>query len=698
MKKRFLLYFCILILSLESDLFAQISLLNPVKGKWSNKQMLVIDTSIEGDYFYSIDGSDPSVFGFAYDGPVLLDVEGDVTLKVTKVTSRKKQENLTVNYTVVPDEAYSTSYYDFISSFFDSGLINYTAGSVLTIPSDLYYSLGLPPDSFIKGQPLQTSEHSVLARTIPCTVKDNLTKKQWRFIIKTYPLAAGTFSRRDLPVKVTDWETLEFLDENLIYKVDSEYWELPKTPKTLDRSVSHMISWQNLAYEYGNPVEFIVLPPKPEPLLSEGEDGELRLTLKGDPSYKMSVLTEDSTYQELFDEIGFDVFYGDKVSSSLKIGIFSNGLYQGQMDIPYQINKRPPAIPQITSSVEDFYTREDVTLQIETDEEGQLYYAVSEPFSVNGNIYNADSEVFQQIECDNFIAAKGNKIEFQLTGLKDSGVYYKIRAYSSIGANDSEVSEYSVIIDQYNYYYDSFYTKDDSNGTAEHPFNNFEDLLKSVNLSRSVGLNINGELFIPSGKNILQSNCLITGNKESSITFDSDAQLIVTDSTLEIRGLNIKNLKDEKSTKIVPLFKGERSILIFDDCLVYGNFEKNGTIIDAVDSFVYIDHSICAVTSFTYSSFISGVNSKINIKNSNISSFAETSVLISASGGEVNCNANSFRVNGKTGRIAELFGASGNFNDNVFKGELSKTTNSVMPVFADKISVLNLLQNENYGF
>ena len=40
--------------------------------------MLVIETDGVGDYYYSLNGSDPETFGFAYDGPVLIDLDGPV--------------------------------------------------------------------------------------------------------------------------------------------------------------------------------------------------------------------------------------------------------------------------------------------------------------------------------------------------------------------------------------------------------------------------------------------------------------------------------------------------------------------------------------------------------------------------------------------------------------------------------------------
>jgi len=698
MKKSLLVSAAVILLSVNSHLFGQINILSPISGSWCNKQMLVLDSTGDGDYFYSVDGSDPASFGFAYDGPVLLDVEGDVTLKITKVISRNKKEDAQVKYTVNPDDAASSAYASFISSFYDSGIINYTAGSSLAIPESLLFSFGLPPDAFMKGQTVSLSEKSVLTRSIPCILWDQANNKKWRFIVKTFPMSAGAFSRRDLPVKVTDWETVDFTDQNLIYKIDSDMWGLPKEPVKLDRSVSHMISWQNIAYEFGNPVEFIILPPKPQVSVTETEDGDLKVSIPGKDNYKLSVLDEDDSYQELFDELGVDVFYGDKVEGKLKVGIFCNGLLQGTTEVPYALNKRPSAMPVITSNVEGFYTRSNVKLTITGNDKGSLYYAVSEPFAVDEKRYTPDSPELKNIKADNFIKADSNTVSLEFYGLKDSGAYYKIKAYSSNGINPSECTEYNVIIDQYNYYFDSAAAIENADGTAAKPFNNFAQMLKYLNMSRSVNLKVNGEMVIPKGKHILTSNCVITGSENSSIVFEPEAQLIIHDSTLDVSKMTLKNKKDVLSIKNVPMIKGERTNLIFTDCLMYGDFEKNGTIIDAVNSNVYIDKSICAVACSSYASVVSGVKSKINIKNSNLNASADTCVLISMSEGEINCKKNSFKISGKTGRIAELFNVTGSMENNVFKGELSKASKSIVPVFMEKGSKVTLNNNENYGF
>ncbi|MCR4954778.1 MAG: chitobiase/beta-hexosaminidase C-terminal domain-containing protein, partial [Treponema sp.] len=88
MKKLASVFFSLIFLFSSIELTAQINVLSPVEGTWANKQMLVIDDSDNNEYLYSINGSDPELFGFAYDGPVLIDMTGEVELQIKKLGSR----------------------------------------------------------------------------------------------------------------------------------------------------------------------------------------------------------------------------------------------------------------------------------------------------------------------------------------------------------------------------------------------------------------------------------------------------------------------------------------------------------------------------------------------------------------------------------------------------------------------------------
>ena len=703
-------FFSLIFLLSSFTVFAQIKVLSPVEGTYANRQMLVIDTQDNaGEFYYSLNASDPLTFGFAYDGPVLIDLDGPVELRIAK--AGKEKEELTVKYTVIPDNAFTNTYASFISSFFDTGILNYTSGTILSIPPELKYSLGLAPDSFLQGRDLSIDKASVLSRFIPCTLLDETNGKKWRFVIRTLPQSAGVYSRRDVPFVITDWNTITFTNNNYIYKIDSEYWQLPKSSLTLDRSVSHMIKWQNLEYEDGNPVDFFVLPPMPELKETEEADGSLVFTLDGDPAYSMGLLSFEGKrqplegqpqYQELFTELGIDTFYGDAISGYLNIGFYANAVYQGMVQVPYSINKRPPSAPLITSTAASFYSREPVKLSIKGEEYSELYYAISEPYLITSSseVYSADSPVFASVPYGNFVKADSNLLNIELTPDGNGAVYFKVAAYSKNEKNQGQTIVYSVIIDQYNYYYNAIADADGADGTSLRPYASFEQCLQAVNKGRYACLRIKGPVKVPAGTHYILSNCLFENEGDASFEFEKGACIVVKNSNLVLKNFTISSDEEnflQKNEEMLPFFKLEDSVLDILDCQASATFDLNGLFIEATRSSVNVSGTIAAVTAPSYGSFISGLRTNVNIQNSSINVSAATSVTLSLNQGEVNLKNNSFKILGEKGRIAELFAMNGSLISNSFKSSLRSSSNAT-PVYTDKNCSITEQNNDSYGF
>lgn len=697
MMKKISLFLITILFSL-TPLMAEIKILSPVAGVWANKQMLVIENSEEGDYFYSLDGSDPESFGFAYDGPVLIDLTEQVKLNVSFVSKNGKKEKASVSYEVIPDDGQRTSYRDFVRTFYKTGVYSYSSGSKFSIPSTLMYSFGLPPDSFLQGTELSISEKSVLLRNVPCTVYDKEKNIKYRFIVKTFPQNAGIYSKREVPFTVSDWNTITFTDQNLLYKIDSEYWGLPKEARVLDRSVSHMISWQSLDYKEGNPVEFFVLPPKPQIEIKKNDDGSLLYTLNGDDSYTMSVFSkEKNDYMELFPEIGADVFLGDRASGLLDIGVFANSVYQGKIIAQYEIDKKPPAEPVITSSAKSFYSKNRVKIEVQSDSDSDLYVALSQPyiFPESDTVYKSDSSVFKNIKADDFKKVKNSKYTVYWNPRSSGPAYYKISAYTQSGKNKSKVVEYGLIIDQSSYYYDQSANPDEAEGTIEHPFTSFAQCLSELEGVRAVTLRVKGDLNI-NERSQIDSNFEIINNGDARIIFGPQACINVKSSSLEISDCRIQNKTASEDFK-QPLIKLENAVLTIKNSTIALNFSSNGSVIDAFNSIVNISDTIASANAINYLSFITSVKSRLSIKKSQLSSSAETSVIISANEGNLNASENEFMVSGKTGRIAELFKVKAKLTLNKFKAQL-QSERLVEPIYTNTPGNLTLSENETYGF
>lgn len=699
MNKKSLFVLLVVFFLSANSIFAQIEMISPVEGIWANKQMLVIENKGDGDFFYSVDGSDPEAFGFAYDGPVLLDVNGVVKLNVTHIRSNKTKETASVTYSVYEDDASKTNYSDLVKTFYDSGILNYSAGAKLKIPENLFYSFGLPPDSFIKGRTLSLSSSCILSRYIPCTIFDKEKNLKYRFIIRTLPQNAGIFSHRDVPFKITDWETIDFIDNSYIFKIDSEYWGLPSEPRKIDRTVSHMISWQSIDYDASNPIDFFVLPPKPEIIETKHEDDSVIYTIAGDSSYAMSILNQEKEeYTEFFTEAGVDVFYGDRVSGKFSIGIFSNSVYQGNYLVQYDINKRPPSTPDIKSNADSFYSRDDVTVKVKAEQGNELYIALSEPYKIEDitTTYNSQTQLLKNIEIGEFKKAKKDSFSISWKQNSINPVYYKLAAYSKNGKNQSEVVEYSVIIDQSNYYFDEK-ADDDGDGTLERPFNSFEKFENALSSKRVVKLHTKGNMHVNKNYKV-SANFEIINEGDARFVFEQGGSLEVSTATLELNNCQIQKKSSAEMKNEKPLIKLENSVLTIKDCIISADFTKNGTIIDSYNSIINISDTIGSANAISYASFISSVKSRLNIKNSSLSTNASTNVVISANGGTVASTGNTFTVSGKSGRIAELFDVKASFVQNKYKSNIKDSVTLITPVYKNKNTKLTEKDNEQSGF
>ncbi|MDE5897731.1 MAG: chitobiase/beta-hexosaminidase C-terminal domain-containing protein, partial [Treponemataceae bacterium] len=314
---------------LPASLCAAQTVVNPVAGIWSNRQPLVIDVPPGGIAYYSLNGDDPESSGFAYDGPVLLDVDGVVLLRVAVVAPDGSKHTDSVEYAVsaapLPADADAQA---FVRDVASRGIVDYTAGDGLSIPPSLECSVGQDADVFDAGTVLSVPADAALARCVPCTVTDGAG--MWRFVINVVPAASGVFSRRDVPFEVEDWDTVRFADKKFIYKIDDSWWHQPDVAVRLDRTKSHMISWQRIDYSPENPVKFFVLPPKPQIVSETDRNGAVSLFFADGGGYQLGLVDGSGSPSELRGRICIDTFQGDVCEGAVSIGFFYDSVYQGE--------------------------------------------------------------------------------------------------------------------------------------------------------------------------------------------------------------------------------------------------------------------------------------------------------------------------------------------------------------------------------
>ena len=368
-----IVFVSVLILIFSFSVFSQI--INPVEGVWANKQSLVIDLEEGDSAFYSFNGENPEVQGFAYDGPVFLDVDGSVFLKI--VIIRKdgnkiiKNLNYTVNDVSLPDDEKASS---FLSKIKNSPFYEYFAGDKIEIPENIFYSFSSLKDAE-NGKTISIVKDSIISRFLPCNFiyEENV----WRTVLKIQPSSQGIFTRKDVPFKISDWNNLSFSDLKLLYKIDDEYWKQMKKPVSLERTESHMISWQDVNYNPENPVNYFVLPEKPEIFVKTDERGVKNISFKEGTSegFKFAVLQGDS-FGELFDSVSIDTFEGDAFSGKLHLGIFYDSVFQALEEIDFNVFKKSPSKPEFLSSSSQYISREPVKVKISAENSKEIYSVV----------------------------------------------------------------------------------------------------------------------------------------------------------------------------------------------------------------------------------------------------------------------------------------------------------------------------------
>ena len=697
MKKKFKSFICIgfcLFICIHS--FFSLDIISPVPGTWANKQPLILDVPESCEVFYSFTGSDPLNFGFAYDGPVLIDAEGSVPLLIAIISPDGSVEHKKISYNVrIPENSWNPPF-DLAEPF-----LTYSCGDVISIPEEYKYCLGknFVPD--ISGRTLVLGDCSFPSRYIPCTVTNG--NEFWRFVISTKATSDLAKQETEIvedeesipPFIVSDWDYITFNRKKLIYCIDDGFWSEASGSVFIDRSVPHKISWQSVAYSPENTIYSIELPAKPQIKTVYTENSSVVFEIGN--GYTVSIQGYDCAPVS---SIAIDAFYGEHLKTEIPVNIFYNSIYHGSEIIYVDIDKEPPAPPVFTSSSDLFYNRQPVTLDLNGADDSDLFYSV--------NLLSEKSSGFSELELtmnsfdknnykNNYLQYDGNPIKLDTTN--GNAVLYSVSAYSCDSkGNKSSLTEYKVIIDPYNYYISSESSSVNPDGSLARPFSSLKDFLEAVDTEGFKRVHLDG--IIPVSENIVLSSKYefhginnVSGFKmlnNSSIALNSGAQVAFTNCVLELNN-NIAN------AEISPVFFNINNANVsFVGCEIVANFIGSGSIFVSDSSAVSFDNCGVTVKADRYSSLFSGVRTNLTVNSGRYTVIAPTAVIFSLSSGVFSLTNSDCKVYSNLGRVAELSGVSASISENNFTAELtgdSAAASRVTPVWFDGRS--KFIQNTN---
>jgi len=668
--------------------------ISPFAGNFNNKQVLVLDTSDGAECYYSLSGTDPLVSGFTYDGPVLIDSIGRVNVKVTAVKGDTKEE-IEINYNVQESNPFEkdSAEFNFIEKTVLPGVFTYSFDSEFNIPQTFFYSFGDGDKPFLKGKSLSLDVENRLIQYIPCNITDG--KNNWRFVVFVTGGQIGALSKYSVPFEISDWNTLTFTGEKLIWCLDDEDWSASKIPVTLDRTKKHVVKWQSVAYKKGNPVQSFVIPPEPQLIVKQSPSGTVNFSIDGDLRYRMEIVSTGLQGNKdsgggLFTTASFDTFEGNSVGGECVFAFYADGVFMGTKTVPFNIDKQPPVPPKFLSDAQGFYARSLVGLEIVCEKDCEVFYAVSSPLKISEELASSgvepQSAEFNEVEAGNF---KPYLEKIELASGTDSAVFYKVRAYSVDKNNNfSEVAEYRVVIDEYNYYLDSTASPAGADGSAKNPFTTFEQAVNVINSGRFAHFFVSGTFKIESKELILTSNSSFTARNKTEVILPPDGLIIVKNSGFEAVDIVFQKECNNDFGTNSRFFVFENSTANFSGCEVVGIFAQSGTVLDLSNSVLQFYNSGLTSQADSYTCGVSSLESKIYVKDSRISCIAQTAVDFSVNGGIFEMKNSSCRVNAHLGRIAELTGVTAKFNENSFTGKFDKKIRGIVPVWSDKNTVI----------
>lgn len=718
MLKKFLVSLLILfsLFSLHSQERRRI--ISPVSGTFCNRQPLIIDIKKGEDCFYSLTGSEPLESGLAYDGPFVIESEGDVELNVV-IASGDNFEEYKIKYTVDPVPETETSLdaenpsveNQFIRKIINSPIQELFTDESFVIPESFRYSFDDEVDPYLKGKELKLDSSNKFFRFVPVTcVLEDMT---FHFVLKVIGSDTGLLAKNEIPFEIQDWTNFRFTGEKLIWSLDGGLWSADRKPFFVDRTVPHVISWQDVAYEKGNPVSRFTLPVVPSVNIEGGGREPLKVTVSGDESYKVELVSggENLNLQEnygLFDEICLDVFEGESVSSEAVVAVYSDGVFQGTINVPYSLDKLPPRAPQILSSTKGAFSRDNVNIIINGDFGCDFYVAKSDGLKI------ADANELGTVTTEKFLEdvkisdfEKYVKDQIQLTSDGTGPVFYKLVAFArdSLG-NQSEDTVFSIVIDENNFYLsekkEGGISEDKENGSYLSPFTSFDKIVDVINSGKFTRVYVDGVIPVGGKEKRITSNCEFISIKDAHFVFNPDTSLKITASSVDFKGCIIEKVADTggfENTRNFLTF--ENSTSVFTDCELVCVFSESGVAIDSRTSVLKFYRSGLTSQGDSYTSAISATRSKIFADLSRFSTVAQTSVNFSMSNSVFEMKGSDCKVSGKLGRIGEFNSSEIKIFDNILAGNIErmKKTVPLNPMWIDsKSKIFEDKGNLIYGF
>lgn len=715
-KKYFLFFSLFFLFGLSS--FANDYLLSPVDGEWANQQPLIIDVPDGGAAYYSLTGDNPMKSGFAYDSPILLDMEGPVLLKIVVVKKDGQVIEEQASFSCGKSNAIGLDTLHQISV----PIIELSENNPIVIDENAYFSFADNSEPYLKGREIDFLPNNDLEELLPLIIKQD--EKMYRYMVQTcvssdyepvakknhsstlsYPenqtLVEQNLSDCPLELAFHQWSTLEVKAPNNVYAtLDNGNWQTGDFSISLDRETEHSIYWLKVPSEnatqgdidlpYGV-VFFSRIPAKPAIVTEQhNERSSIKIALDS-PDFDMALLQNHAlgkNFSKKAKSFEIDTPDGHELISDIQFLCYYDGIAQGVLFVPVVVDKLPPKSPTIVPSVKGDFLRNDVNVSFVSDCDVYLYaQAVSLSDSeISKYADNTESE-FSFRKSDAHLSLSKMAI---CKAENEKAVLYSLATYAKDKAgNISECSYYKVLIDSTNYYLsqDAKIKTLLQDGSASNPFSSFSQLKSAMEKGSAVKVHLSGNFVCDEPIEIIDGNCSFVSKTGSRISVNSNLFMHLDNSVVSMENCIIEQSFSNESDDFVQvnLFEVDNSSLSLKNCELVSVTNKSSSLFVLQNSNLTVDTSGVSLQTSDYGSLYNAVNSTMechSVRNSLTSTIAS---CISINSGKCNLFDSNFQVNGNSVKFYELFDTEYSMKNNVFLYKNSSKNMFSTDVFCKKI-------------
>ena len=654
-----------LILCSFIPLFSNDYIISPTEGNWGNYQSLVLDIPHDYEAFYSLAGENPLEFGLMYDGPVVLENEGDVTIDIVIVDENYEiVTDTSIDYTVVQ---YPTPEFIVLDEL--DPVLSINEEKELSIPEDISYALN-NSETFFKGKKLSITDKMYFERYIPIVI--DINNVFYKYIIKlgNTNQTESVFVESENLIKIKNWNYITFLNaKNVTYSLNNQSFMYTNTGTIfIDRSTDVLLEWKESNTD-SDELYSIFLPKKPQilgiptvPIVNTAINFYL-----SDSRFVFGKQQDDNSILGLSD-IYIDTIYGDAYSFFENISIYYNGIKQGDLQASFIIDKIPPVNPVIYTDSKNLYSREDLIVKFSSTDP-ILYYIAEPKTSKTGfnasDIYNKTP--VELINLANFSSLDTNSISFSNTSTFAQS--YEIFAYSTdYAGNNSEVVSFKIILDPYNYYITQDFERTSTKkplGTIDDPFIEIKDVNNLINKQSFQIFYLDGIFEIDSPIDIL-THTTFNSTDSTRLIFNYGNTFSVKDSLLTLKGGTLEQSSNNSLNNENTFIKSINSILSIENCEVVLTGGENNNCVALDNSSLYIYNSGITVQSVGYGAGVLANNSSIVADSLRTIIVAETAIPISLVNSTCGVENSAFISNAQYSRSLESINSEFSLVNNMF--------------------------------